>query len=78
MHYTDVVAWDTITIEPVLELRKELYEGRTRTPGGHFEWERRLAVEGWRIGTTLTANHRSHPKIPNYETQNTPRDPGNT
>ena len=78
VHYTDIVAWDTIAFEPVLEFREELNEDRTRTLGGHFEWERRLAAEGWRIGATLTANHKSHPKIPNYEIQNIPRDPGNT
>ena len=59
-------------------VREELNEDRTRTLGGHFEWERRLAAEGWRIGTTRTANHKSHPKIPNYKIQDIPGDPGIT
>jgi hypothetical protein len=33
---------------------------------------------GWRIGYLFTANRMSHPKIPNYQIQNIPRDPGNT
>ena len=78
VHYTDVVAWDTIGFEPTFEFREELNEDRTRTWGGHFEWDRTLGARGWRIGTTLTLNHKSHPKIPNYEIQNIPRDPGTT
>ncbi len=78
VHYTDVVARDSITFEPTFEFREELNEDRTRTLGGHFEWDRKLGAEGWRIGATLTANHKSHPKIPNYEIQNIPRDPGTT
>ncbi len=78
VHYTDIVAWDTITFEPTFEFREELNEDRTRTLGGHFEWDRQVGADGWRIGATLTANHKSHPKIPNYELQNIPRDPGTT
>lgn len=78
VHYTDIVAWDTVTWEPTFEFREELNEDKTRTLGGHFEWDRELGVDGWRIGATLTANHKSHPKIPNYEIQNIPRDPGTT
>ena len=78
VRYTDIVAWDTISFEPTFEVREELNEDRTRTWGGHFEWDRSLGARGWRIGTTLTANHKSHPKIPNYEIQNIPRDPGTT
>ena len=35
-------------------------------------------AEEWRVGATLTANHKSHPEITNYEIQNIPHDPGNT
>ena len=78
VHYTDVVARDSITFEPTLEFRQELNEDKTRTLGAHLEWDREVGAEGWRIGATLTANHKSHPKIPNYEIQNIPRDPGTT
>ena len=78
VHYTDVVFPDTVSFEPTIEFREELNEDRTRTWGGHFEWDRRLGEDGWRIGATLTANHKWHPKIPNYEIQNIPRDPGTT
>ncbi len=78
VRYADIVARDTVTWEPTFEFREELNEDRTRTLGGHFEWDRKLGAEGWSIGATLTANHKSHPKIPNYEIQNIPRDPGTT
>ena len=78
VHYTDIVARDTLTFEPTFEFRDELNQDRTRTLAGHLEWDREIGTEGWRIGTTLTANHKSHPKIPNYEIQDIPRDPGTT
>ena len=58
--------------------RDETNEDRTRTWAGHFEWTRRLRAPGWSIGIALTTNYKSHPKIPNYEIQNIPRDPGTT
>jgi len=58
--------------------REEINEDRTRTWAGHFEWTRRLQAPGWSIGIALTTNSKSHPKIPNYEIQNIPRDPGTT
>ena len=78
VHYTDIVAWDSITFEPTFEFREEFNQDKTRTWAGHFEWDREVGAEGWRAGTTLTANYKSHPKIPNYELQDIPRDPGNT
>ena len=78
VHYTDIVARDSITFEPTFEFREELNQDRTRTLAGHFEWDREIGTEGWRSGATLTVNYKSHPKIPNYELQDIPRDPGNT
>lgn len=49
---------------------------RTNTFGLHFGYQRPLAGSDWRIGGILTANYKSHPKIPNYEVMNIPRDPG--
>ncbi|WP_419161437.1 hypothetical protein [Candidatus Palauibacter sp.] len=51
---------------------------RTRTWGVQLAWDRRLRAPGWRIGASLTANRKSHPKIPDYNIQNIPRDPGNS
>ena len=78
VHYTDVIARDSITFEPEFKFRQELNQDKTRTLGAHFEWDREVGADGWRIGATLTANHKSHPKIPNYDIQRIPRDPGTT
>ena len=78
VHYADVVSRDTVTFEPTFEFRQELNEDKTRTLGAHLEWDREVGEEGWRIGASLTANHKSHPKIPNYDIQRIPRDPGTT
>ena len=51
---------------------------QTRTWGLQLAWDRRLRAPGWRIGASVTANRKSHPKIPNYNIQNIPRDPGNS
>ena len=58
--------------------RIEVNEDKTRTIGGHLNWDRDLEAPGWRIGATATVNQKSHPKIPNYQIQNIPRDPGTT
>jgi len=51
---------------------------RTRTWGLHLGYVGPLSGEDWRIGGVLTVNRKSHPKIPNYELMNIPRDPGNS
>jgi len=63
---------------PVARRRIEVNEDKTRTIGGHLNWDRDLSAPGWRIGATATVNQKSHPKIPNYQIQNIPRDPGTT
>ena len=75
--YVDFVR-DSITEMSFTRRRLEMNEDRTRTWGGHLEWNRQLQAPGWRVGATLTTNYKSHPKIPNYEIQNIPRDPGTT
>lgn len=50
----------------------------TDTWGTHLAFRRPLNSEGWTVGWSLTANWKDHPKIPNYEIQNIPRDPGDT
>jgi hypothetical protein len=61
---------DTVRIETNLD--------HTRTWGGHLGYEQPIGVAGWRLGGILTVNRKSHPKIPNYEIMNIPRDPGHS
>ncbi len=75
--YVDV-RWDTVGWTPIVERRIEENLDRTRTWGAEVAWDRALSAPGWRLGAALTANRKSHPKIPNYEIQNIPRDPGTT
>lgn len=75
--YVDIV-WDTLGWNPSAVERVEVNEDRTRTWGSQLTWDRDLTAPGWRLGTLLTVNRKSHPKIPNYEIQNIPRDPGTT
>ena len=57
--------------ETVIQVNLDL----TNTWGAHLGYTQALNDE-LRIGGILTANVRSHPKIPNYELANIPRDPG--
>jgi hypothetical protein len=75
--YTDW-AWDTLSMSPVFRQRVEVNEDRTRTWATQLEWSRELAAPGWRVGASATVNRKDHPKIPNYDIQNIPRDPGGT
>jgi len=63
---------------PLLVTRNEENLDHTDTWGAHLAYRRPLSAPGWRIGWSLTGNWKDHPKIPNYEIQNIPRDPGNT
>lgn len=58
------------------QLQWERYYDRTNTWGVHLAYEQPLGTEGWRLGTVLTGNRKGHPKIPNYDLMNIPRDPG--
>jgi len=75
--YVDVV-WNDPMSPPMAISRIEVNEDKTRTWGAEAIWERELSAPGWRIATSGTVNRKSHPKIPNYEIQNIPRDPGTT
>lgn len=75
--YTDWV-WDSLSMSVLRSERVELNEDRSRTWGAQLEWERALATPGWRVGASATVNRKDHPKIPNYEIQSIPRDPGST
>jgi len=51
---------------------------QTRTWGLHFRYAQPLTKQNWYIGGIITANRKTHPKIPNYDLMNIPRDPGDT
>jgi hypothetical protein len=55
----------------------ELNEDRTRTWGAQLRYTQPLET-GTRIGFVAAANTKAHPKIPNYNLVNIPRDPGNS
>lgn len=60
---------------PLSTLRTE--EDKTLAYGMHLEYSQPLNA-AWRIGGILTGTVKTHPKIPNYELMNIPRDPGNS
>lgn len=55
----------------------ELHEDQTNFWGIQAKYTRPLAGT-WRAGTEIIANWKDHPKIPNYQLMNIPRDPGNS
>jgi hypothetical protein len=68
---------DTFPV-PQWETRIEENFDYTDTWGGQLAYQKPLSSQGWNLGWSLTANRMDHPKIPNYEIQNIPRDPGDT
>jgi hypothetical protein len=70
--------WDPDAQMSSAAWRVEHNEDRTRTWGLHLGYVHPIQDTGYRTGFILTANHKSHPKIPNYEIMNIPRDPGYT
>lgn len=69
--------WDPATQRVAFRLREERNLDETNTWGLHLQYSLPLAA-GWRLGWLATGNRMSHPKIPNYEIMNIPRDPGNS
>jgi hypothetical protein len=63
---------------PVWAARTDHNVDETHTWAFQASWDRDLTAPGWRLGTSATVNRKTHPKIPNYEIQNIPRDPGTT
>jgi hypothetical protein len=76
--YVDWVLVDSTTYTWEQRERVEHNEDRTRTWGAHLRYTRPVGTAGWRIGGILTANRKQHPKIPNYEIVQIPRDPGHS
>jgi len=65
-------------VDPSIETRVEKNRDRTDTWGVHLSYVQPLAAAGWRVGGILTGNWKTHPKIPNYDIMNIPRDPGDS
>ena len=63
--------WEVMT---VIETNRD----ETNTWGLHSGYVAPITESGWKLGGALTVNRKTHPKIPNYEIQNIPRDPGET
>ena len=74
--YVDFVLVDTLNWQWDQLVRQETNLDRSRTWGAHVGYHQPVGANGWRVGGMLTANRKSHPKIPNYEIMNIPRDPG--
>ncbi len=70
--------WDPATRTTVPRPRVEHNLDRTNTSGVHLAYVQPIAGSAWRVGGLLTANRLTHPKIPNYEIMNIPRDPGHS
>jgi len=70
--------WDPGTQQFSQRARVEQNLDRTTTWGVHTVYVQPLASSDWRLGWLVTANRMNHPKIPNYEIMNIPRDPGNS
>ena len=68
--------WDPAQQQIVAQPRTDHNEDRTNTWGAQLEYDQPIPGPAWRAGARLTANVASHPKIPNYEIMNIPRDPG--
>jgi hypothetical protein len=70
--------WDPMAEQTITTRRVERNLDRTHTWGLHLGYVQPLDEEGWHAGGVLTINRKGHPKIPNYELMNIPRDPGTT
>ena len=70
--------WDAFTVPSSIRTDVETNQDRSATWGIHLGYVQPFLRSDWCIGTILTANWKSHPKIPNYKLMNIPRDPGNS
>lgn len=82
VHYPAQWRWDpccapdTVVPPNIIPERDEHNADRSNITGVHAEYVQPFGENGWRIGWLLTANRQTHPKIPNYQIMNIPRDPG--
>ena len=61
---------------PVSRIEENL--DRTHTWALDLTYSRPISETGWRVGGKVTGNYKDHPKIPNYQIMNIPRDPGSS
>ncbi len=60
---------------PFLPYRTEINKDESNEWLLHAAY-RRAVGNGWKLGPRVTVNWKDHPKIPNYDLANIPRDPG--
>lgn len=66
-------------LPPVITSRRELNQDHTITWGAHLRYTQPLSGSPTtKLGVIVTGNTKDHPKIPNYDIVNVPRDPGNS
>jgi hypothetical protein len=70
--------WQQPNQPPVTRTWQEINEDRTTTWSGSLRYSQPMGDDGARIGAILTGSTKAHPKIPNYNVVNIPRDPGNS
>ncbi|HED10367.1 MAG TPA: hypothetical protein ENJ10_06740 [Caldithrix abyssi] len=70
--------WNTQTQSYVVESSVTRNLDYTDTWGLHVNYREKVSDAGLTIGTVFTFNWKTHPKIPNYEIMNIPRDPGSS
>lgn len=70
--------WEWPPLEDGMQLRVDENPDHTNTYGIHLKYREKFDENGPSIGAMFTYNWKTHPKIPNYEIMNIPRDPGNT
>ena len=77
--YLDWLPWDSTRPNwPNVRARTEENRDRTTTWSGSLRYTAPTGDPGVRYGLMLIGNTKSHPKIPNYDLVNIPRDPGNS
>ncbi len=79
-HMITRVRWISPTDDPWLTIpvfTDEIERDHTTGYGIRVSYHQPLNSE-WRMGGTAVGNWKSHPKIPNYELMNIPRDPGHS
>jgi hypothetical protein len=77
VYYLDAF-WNPNDQRIMMNPRLEQNLDQSNTWGLHLAYQRPLTDDGWRVGGIVTTNLKTHPKIPNYEIMNIPRDPGHS
>ena len=77
VHYTRQI-WNQGASGFVTTTSEDHNVDKTIIWSGHTQYTQLIGDEGWRFALLATGSRLSHPKIPNYQIQNIPRDPGTT